>query len=115
MSILHLPVPYRIETLSPRYSAQVAQPVSQVEPAVSLAPFGSHIREDAPAKTSTIRPRLKREADFLVQLMVGSEPALRGILGRHDVAEQRQAAYGAALEARPSHQLRIANRDLGTV
>lgn len=43
-----------------------------------------------------------RASEFLVQLMVGGDADLRKLLGRRDVAEQREAAYCTALSNRPS-------------
>lgn len=43
-----------------------------------------------------------RSVPFIAQLMVGNDSDLRRPLGRRDIAEQREAAYGAALANRPS-------------
>ncbi|OYU49890.1 MAG: hypothetical protein CFE31_05995 [Rhizobiales bacterium PAR1] len=43
-----------------------------------------------------------RASEFLVQLMVDGDSDLRKVLGRQDIAERREMAYGAALANRPS-------------
>jgi len=65
------------------------------------APLGSH------------RNRAQRTPSFLVQLMVGGDPDLRKALGRKDHAGARAAAYGAALEQRPSQATKRQARVIG--
>lgn len=43
-----------------------------------------------------------RSVPFIAQLIVGNDSDLRRPLSRRDIAEQREAAYGAALANRPS-------------
>ena len=54
-----------------------------------------------PAKASRLASP-SRASEFLVQLMVDGDSDLRKVLGRQDVAERREMAYGAALANRPS-------------
>lgn len=74
----------------------------------ALIPYQNETR----AHAEHVRPSSRRESRstatpprsgaFLVQLMLGAEPALRRPLGRVDVADQREQAYGGALANRPS-------------
>ncbi len=44
----------------------------------------------------------QRQTAFLVQIMVDGDQDLRKPLGRRDIAEMRESAYGQALASRPS-------------
>ncbi|MGL4280228.1 MAG: hypothetical protein ACRCS0_07680 [Albidovulum sp.] len=46
--------------------------------------------------------RLPRSTPFLVQLMVSSDSDLRKNLGRQEIIQARETAYGAAMANRPS-------------
>ena len=45
---------------------------------------------------------VRRQPAFLVQMMTHVDPDLRKSLGRRDLADQRETAYGQALATRPS-------------
>lgn len=45
---------------------------------------------------------VQRQPAFLVQMMAHVDPDLRKPLGRRDLADQRETAYGQALATRPS-------------
>lgn len=95
MSTIRLPVPYRIETISPA-AALLADRRSRGAPL--------HPAEAADATPQQPRVFPARAAPFLAQLLVGLTPDLRGKLGRRDIAERREAAYDAALRNRPSQR-----------
>lgn len=48
------------------------------------------------------KPVPARSNGFITQLLVDGDVDLRKKLGRHDVAGQRESAYGASLANRPS-------------
>lgn len=68
-------------------------------------------KEDAMSRVSAP----KRASEFLVQLMVDGDSDLRKKIGRRDVAERREAAYGAALANRPSARPLSFLRVIGSV
>lgn len=59
-------------------------------------------RPQAEASMSSVQKSASRSVPFIAQLIVGNDSDLRRPLGRRDIAEQREAAYGAALANRPS-------------
>jgi hypothetical protein len=68
-------------------------------------------RHDAPLRPDEEKERVMpfasgsapvRPSGFIAQLLVASDPDLRKALGRRDLADQRETAYGSALANRPS-------------
>lgn len=97
---------YRNETFGAEMRRRAAQPVP---PRGSEAAGDAMAREERPSdrERPPQRPAAAgpaRSCDFLVQLMVGADSDLRRALGRRDIAERREGAYGAALARRPSAQ-----------
>lgn len=93
MSTIKALVPYRTETFRPH----PAQPAGARQDNAS-AQQPAREASQKPAKAAAPA----RFTPFLVQLMVGVESDLRRNIGRSDIAEARQNAYGAALANRPS-------------
>lgn len=97
MSKIALPALYQTETFgstfrhNPHRNRQMAS--SDTSPA-----------EAAPASQSAPGVAPRRAPDFLVQLMVGGDQDMRKVIGRRDVAESREAAYGATSANRPSQK-----------
>lgn len=76
MSTINVPVLYQTETFSSGFRRASSGDGTAVKSAPGTKP--------------------KREADFLVHLMVSGDPDFRKVLGRRDVARAREAAYAFA-------------------
>jgi hypothetical protein len=98
MSKIALPAVYHSDTFS---SSRRHSP-SRHEPA---AETGADVHEHSTGYARASGTMPFRQPDFLVQLMQNIDPALRRSLGRRDVAEHREAAYGAAQANRPSRKI----------
>lgn len=72
---------------------------------------GVSAKENAMNRVSAPR----RATEFLVQLMVDGDSDLRKKIGRRDVAERREAAYGSAMANRPSARPLSFLRVIGSV
>jgi hypothetical protein len=98
MSKIALPAVYHSETFSSSYGKRPFRPETSPD-----QDKGSE--EQATPRSSAPPVAPVRQPDFLVQLMHNIDPALRKALGRRDIAECREAAYGAAEANRPSRQV----------
>lgn len=90
---------YQIET----FGAGIRDFQSRNEPGTGLVPrHGQSQDRSNREKVMNSNQAPRRATEFLVQLMVDGDSDLRKVIGRKDVAERREAAYGAALANRPS-------------
>lgn len=93
MNTIKALVPYQTETFRPH--------------PVHASASRSHEEHDAQTETGRSAntgkfTRLPRSTPFLVQLMVSSDSDLRKNLGRQEIIQARESAYGAAMANRPS-------------
>jgi hypothetical protein len=93
---------YRNETFGAEIRRRAAAPVPPRDGTASGEEHRPAEHERQPQRPAAAGPA--RACDFLVQLMVGADSDLRRTLGRRDVAERREDAYGSALARRPSAQ-----------
>lgn len=98
MSKIALPAVYHSETFSSSYGKRPFRPETP-----QGQDKGSEDQGTPRPVATPVAPA--RQPDFLVQLMQNIDPALRKTLGRRDIAERREAAYGAAEANRPSRQV----------
>lgn len=59
-------------------------------------------RQEQPLRGAQASREDRRQPAFLVQMLTQVDPDLRKALGRRDLADQRENAYGQALASRPS-------------
>jgi hypothetical protein len=87
MSKIHPVALYQIETFGSRAGAFQRESGARARRRATPAGSGDPAR---------------RSGAFLVQVMLGGDGDLRWALGRADLAESREQAYGGALANRPS-------------
>jgi hypothetical protein len=92
MSKIALPALYQTDTFGSSYRHNPFE-----KPQANSAVQEGRAMSDAPRRAIGSVPA--RSPDFLVQLMVGGDQDLRKVIGRRDVAERREGAYGNALAA----------------
>lgn len=97
MSKIALPALYQTDTFGSSYRHKPAEASRN-----AAAPGERAEAAEAPLRARGSAPM--RAPDFLVQLMVGGDQDLRKVIGRRDVAESREAAYGTTFANRPSHK-----------
>ncbi|CAN1530183.1 hypothetical protein MCEMSEM23_01365 [Rhabdaerophilaceae bacterium] len=87
MSKIQVPALYQTETFSSGFQRRSPR---QETPEPVLEATSKRVSGQAP----------QRQADFLVQLISSNDPDLRKVLGRHEVARAREAAYAFAFAHR---------------
>jgi hypothetical protein len=93
MNTIKALIPYQTETFRIHPAQAPRRETEQQAEAHSAA---------APPQGGGKFTRLPRSTPFLVQLMVSGDSDLRKTLGRQEIAQARESAYGASLANRPS-------------
>ena len=96
MSKIALPALYQTDTFGSSFRNRQFQQERKPAPAEAQASQGraAYAPRTAPGRMPC----------FLIQLMASTDADLRKSLGRRDIAEHREQAYGAALSNRPSQR-----------
>lgn len=101
MSTIKALVPYQNDT-NARFSGQSPYQHGHHRTASAEAAAQPAAQPSGPTPRPAMTGAPQRQPDFLTQLLVANDSDLRRALGRRDLADQRQAAYGEALASRPS-------------